>query len=445
MSDMSKAGIRRREMMMALGVGAAAVGVAGTGGAGGMAHAMSDNTAENDRYRLGLDFLRQIGGDNYDGPVNAIAETSPDFARFVVEYPYGDVLSRPQLDLVTREALTVAALMVKGNYPLPIDYHLNGFLNVGGTPEALVELCFLAIPFIGFPAAIDTIALIRGVFAERDISFDPIPASDDDGSERRLRGLRNLALHGEQGIGKVEELARTSPVFAQLFVEFTHGEILTRDGLDARVKHLSILSMLAAMGNQGPGLRDQALTALRQGVTRDEIIEAMIQLSAYSGFPAAIVGFFDVVGLFNDLDTGGVTLETVAFEGTADPSETRAERFARGEATLAETSGGAGTAVVESFRTIAPEIGRMILEHSYGDIFHRPGIDLKTRELAAVSAMAAVGSKTARTPMQVHVRAAINVGATREEIIETLLNLVPYVGYPIVETALRAANEVFES
>ncbi|MEO1200622.1 MAG: carboxymuconolactone decarboxylase family protein [Pseudomonadota bacterium] len=404
---------------------------------------MSDNISSSDRYEVGLAFLRQIGGENYDGTINAIAETSPDFARFVVEYPYGDVLSRPQLDIVTREAVTVASLMVQGSYPLPINYHLNGFLNVGGSPEALVELCFLAIACLGFPASIDTIGLIRGTFKDREISFDPIPATDDDGTERRLQGLRNLAMHGEDGIAKVEELTRTSPVFAQLFVEFAHGEILTRDGLDAKSKHLSLLSMLAGMGNQHDWLRDHTLTALRQGVTRDEIVEAMIQLSVYSGFPAAIVGFFDIVSMFNDIDAGTVSLEVAAFEGEAEPSETRSERFVRGEATLALTSGGAGMAVVESFRPIAPEIGRMILEHSYGDIFNRDGIDLKTRELAAVSAMAAVGSKTAEVPMQVHVRAAMNVGATQEEVVETLLNLVPYVGYPKVERALYLANEVF--
>lgn len=85
----------------------------------------------------------------------------------------------------------------------------------------------------------------------------------------------------------------------------------------------------------------------------------------------------------------------------------------------------------------------MIVDHSYGDIFHRPGIDAKTRELSACAALAAKATKSVETPLRVHINAALNVGASRMEIIEVLLNLLPYAGYPVVLDAVRIAGGEF--
>jgi 4-carboxymuconolactone decarboxylase len=123
--------------------------------------------------------------------------------------------------------------------------------------------------------------------------------------------------------------------------------------------------------------------------------------------------------------------------------EGRTERLERGRATLAKTSGASGDAVVNSFNDIAPDLGRMIVEHSYGEVFSRGGLDMKTRELTACAALAAVGTKTTETPLRVHINAALNVGASRQEIIETLLDLVSYSGYPGVQRAVRIASEEF--
>jgi 4-carboxymuconolactone decarboxylase len=70
----------------------------------------------------------------------------------------------------------------------------------------------------------------------------------------------------------------------------------------------------------------------------------------------------------------------------------------------------------------------MIVEHSYGEVFSRSG-NLKTRELTACAALAAIGSAAMETPLRVHINAALNVAASREEVIETLINLAPYSGY----------------
>lgn len=57
--------------------------------------------------------------------------------------------------------------------------------------------------------------------------------------------------------------------------------------------------------------------------------------------------------------------------------------------------------------------------------------------------MAAIGSATMETPLRVHINAALNVGASEKEIIETLINLIAYGGYPATQQAIRSAAEEF--
>ena len=116
-------------------------------------------------------------------------------------------------------------------------------------------------------------------------------------------------------------------------------------------------------------------------------------------------------------------------------------RYQRGLAQLEAVSGPHGTKVVESLEDIAPDLGRYIVEFAYGDIFARPGLDMKTRELATVAALTAMG--TAAPQLKVHMQAALRVGANRKEIIETVMQIIPYAGFPAALNAVAVARDVF--
>lgn len=92
-------------------------------------------------------------------------------------------------------------------------------------------------------------------------------------------------------------------------------------------------------------------------------------------------------------------------------------RYQRGLAKLKEIDGEAGERVVESLAGIAPDFARYLVEFPFGDIYSRPGLDLKSREIAVVAALTALGN--AAPQLKVHVHGALNVGASRTEIIET--------------------------
>ena len=117
-------------------------------------------------------------------------------------------------------------------------------------------------------------------------------------------------------------------------------------------------------------------------------------------------------------------------------------RYQRGLDKLKEIDGEAGERVVESLAGIAPDFARYLVEFSFGDIYSRPGLDLKSREIAVVAALTALGN--AAPQLKVHVHGALNVGVSRTEIVETMMQMAVYAGFPAALNGLAVAREVFE-
>lgn len=116
-------------------------------------------------------------------------------------------------------------------------------------------------------------------------------------------------------------------------------------------------------------------------------------------------------------------------------------RYERGLERLREVDGAAGDKVIESLAGICPELGRYIIEFGFGDIYSRPGLTLPQRELATIAALTAMG--TAQPQLKVHIAAALNVGLSRTEIVETMLQMSLYAGFPAALNGVFAAQEVF--
>ncbi|WP_088342815.1 MULTISPECIES: carboxymuconolactone decarboxylase family protein [Rhodomicrobium] len=116
-------------------------------------------------------------------------------------------------------------------------------------------------------------------------------------------------------------------------------------------------------------------------------------------------------------------------------------RLERGRRVLAEIDGEAGEKVVASLADIAPDFATYVLEFPFGDIYSRPGLDLRAREIATIAALTALGN--AAPQLKVHIEAGLNVGLTREEITETIMQMAVYAGFPAAVNGLFAAKEVF--
>lgn len=117
------------------------------------------------------------------------------------------------------------------------------------------------------------------------------------------------------------------------------------------------------------------------------------------------------------------------------------DRFARGRRALSRIDGTGGEAVVAALADIAPDFARYLVEFPFGDIYSRPGLDLRSREIATVAALTALGN--AAPQLKVHIAAGLNVGLTRAEIVEVIMQMAVYAGFPAALNGLFAAKEVF--
>jgi 4-carboxymuconolactone decarboxylase len=117
------------------------------------------------------------------------------------------------------------------------------------------------------------------------------------------------------------------------------------------------------------------------------------------------------------------------------------ERYVRGWAKLKEIDGEQGERVIASLGDIAPDFARLLIEFPFGDIYSRDGLDLKTREIAVVAALTALGNAVPQ--LKVHIHGALNVGCSREEIVEVMMQMAVYAGFPAALNGLFAAKEVF--
>ncbi len=130
----------------------------------------------------------------------------------------------------------------------------------------------------------------------------------------------------------------------------------------------------------------------------------------------------------------------------ATPSGRRSEvvsysddRRTRGLRALQEITGQSGADVVGTLREIAPDLADWVVDFSYGDVMARPGLDRRTRQLATIAALTALGN--AAPQLAVHIRGALNVGCRPAEIIETIMQMAVFAGFPAAINALVVARE----
>ena len=119
----------------------------------------------------------------------------------------------------------------------------------------------------------------------------------------------------------------------------------------------------------------------------------------------------------------------------------KSERYSRALAVLERLEPGAPERVDASLGEMSPDFGEIVLGFAFADVLDRPPIDLRTREMLTVAALTAMG--TAPGQLEFHIRAAMNVGVTREEIVEIILQMAVYAGVPAAMNGVAAAKLAF--
>lgn len=122
-------------------------------------------------------------------------------------------------------------------------------------------------------------------------------------------------------------------------------------------------------------------------------------------------------------------------------AHSRQAAFERGMEVLTAIDGDAGQKVIDSLADISPELGHQVVAWAFGEIYVRPGLAPRDRQLVTLGMLTAMGG--CEPQLEVHINAALNVGLTTEEIVEALLHAAGYCGMPKALNATFVAKKVF--
>ena len=257
--------------------------------------------------------------------------------------------------------------------------------------------------------------------------------SDREELRRKGNEIRERLQHGEQPRRERPRAVASVPGLRNYTGESIFGSVWARPGLDIRYRMLATLSVLSSLQRLSQ-LETYVHSALNIGLSAEEIQEALIHCSIYAGFPSAV----------NSLEVAHRAFEERGIEvpQTEVPEVGLDEMEARGrelrERLMGEQDRGG---YVNALTDLAPDLRLLTLQFAFGEIYFRPGLDLKSRVVCATAALTAL---RAEAPLRNFLSAGIRVGLSKEEIVEVLMQTGGYAGYPAALSAIAIAAEVLE-
>lgn len=251
-------------------------------------------------------------------------------------------------------------------------------------------------------------------------------------NERYERGWSKLKeIDGEIGEKIIKSLESVSPDLEKYIIEFSFGDIYSRDGTSLKQKEIAVVAALTAMGNAAPQLNVHINGALNVGCSVEEIVEVIIQMSSYSGFPSAL----NAINILKEV----IKDRKIVFEAVKE--DKNGDRFSIGVERLSQLEKNQVQILKDNLDDIAPDMVEYIIAYGYGDVYSRKNLSVKMRQIATIAALTAMG--TAKPQLAFHIKAGLKVGLTKEEIIETIILMCVYAGFPAALNGISIAKEVF--
>ncbi|MEU9283649.1 carboxymuconolactone decarboxylase family protein [Streptomyces sp. NPDC048275] len=130
---------------------------------------MTDATTREDRFEHGLEVLRRVDGEAGQRVVDALSDVNPELGHQIVAWAFGDLYDRPGLAPRDRQLVTLGMLTALGGCEAQLDVHVNAALNVGLSPEEIVEALLHSAVYCGMPKALNATFAAKKVFAERGL------------------------------------------------------------------------------------------------------------------------------------------------------------------------------------------------------------------------------------------------------------------------------------
>lgn len=125
---------------------------------------------KSQKYLDGLEKMREVIGNNGEGVVNSFQNIAPDLTQYIIEFPFGEIYSRPGLDLQKKQLVTLSSLVTQGDTEQALTVHIGGALNVGLTPDEIIEAFLQLLPYAGWPKVQNAVNIAAVVFEKRQVT-----------------------------------------------------------------------------------------------------------------------------------------------------------------------------------------------------------------------------------------------------------------------------------
>lgn len=239
-------------------------------------------------------------------------------------------------------------------------------------------------------------------------------------------------IYNQQKEVTMADLSQTDPEFSLIWENFLNQEVIPHGNLSAKKRFLVLLATHIATQSEKE-YRLILNKALKSGVTPVEVRETVYQTIPYVGM-AKVYNFFELTNqIFSD---NGIQLP-LDNQGTT----TAENRLNKG---IAVQSAIFGSEHIRQMRADAPQELKHVQDYlsanCFGDYYTRTGLDLQTRELLTFVALVAMGG--ADPQVKAHVQGNLNIGNDKQLLLDTVTQMLPYIGYPRSLNGITAINEI---
>ncbi|WP_297428738.1 carboxymuconolactone decarboxylase family protein [Clostridium sp.] len=251
------------------------------------------------------------------------------------------------------------------------------------------------------------------------------------------RGYKKLLeIDGKAGQEVENSLKDISPDLMNYIIEYSFGDIYSREGLDLKSKEIAVVAALTALGNAQPQLKVHINGALNVGCTINDVKEVILQMSGYSGFPTCINAMNALKDVINERKIQGIN-DIFGEEPTNEVSPL--QRYEVGAKELSELDNNQVKVLEEAYNEFAPDLVKFVV-NSYADIIGRNNLSKRYRQIATIAALTALGN--AQPQLKFHINAGLNIGLTADEIKEIMLLMTVYSGFPSAINGMNVLKEV---
>lgn len=214
----------------------------------------------------------------------SINETNPEYADIINNFIYGDVYHQNDLlDVRERELITLVSLTVNQSYGL-LKQHAVGAVNVGLTPEEVMEAVYHCTPYVGIATSYEAVTAVTEAFIENNISLPLVGQTQASDTERFAEGNEaQVAIFGEFMRRSADDI---EDGISEYVTAWCFGDFYTRGAIDLKTREMLTMCILANMGVDQLGAHVRG--AHNVGYSQEEIVAAIAQSMPYMGTPRTL-------------------------------------------------------------------------------------------------------------------------------------------------------------